>query len=561
MTRPSLLSATALATLLSLPAQAQQVTLLDLLSLDRLANIGGQVVISALRGVAEVTYAHMDIRPLDGRMILTGLTLSPYEDPACVITLDRAVITTAPLDQIAYGALDIDVVGFALGDGCLDRRDRSELAQMGITQTVLDRGQIRLEYDYATAGLTVDLLAQSAGQADLRGYAEFSYAAVDFDHEEPVLDLAYAEVEVTDRGSWQAVSAQIPPAMLLPDVMVPMLVQEVLPRYVDPAQAPAPVPAPVPTPTPEAPTDGKGDEGGDEETATPAAPQPAPQNSPEDEAAYAFIEASAQTFARFAADPGTLRLEFAPETPVRLDDDLFEDFGPFVAALSPMLFTDADRPDTRITAAEAALVQDWLEGGDTDLSTPDLLRYADAFLSGIGAPRDVNVAMDLLTPLLEDGNPEALDMALGTLDDLDPGFAYLIARNAAAQGDRLAFAHLDRLEAALPLLDVLDLQEEDADELMLTGDETGRELRQRAQDALSGLGAARRYSDAYLYALLALASGDAGAGLIVDELEAMSDRMAEDDAAHWDDMLADIRDHATELWFAAPDDDGDDDGE
>jgi len=543
MTRRSLLSATALATLLSLPAQAQQVGLLDLLSLDRLANISGQLVISALRGVAEVTYAHMDIRPLDGRMILTGLELSPYEEPDCLIALDRAVITTAPLDQIAYGALDIDIVGFELGEGCLETRDRSELAEMGITQTVLDRGQIRLEYDYASAGLTVDVLAQSAGQADLRGYAEFSYAAMDFDREEPVLDLAYAEIEVTDRGSWQVVSAEIPPAMLLPDVMVPMLVQELLPRYVDPSQAEAPVPAP------EAPTDGKGDE----DSAVPTTPQPPAQNSPEDEAAYAFIEASAQTFARFAADPGTLRLEFAPDTPVRLDDDLFEDFGPFVAALSPMLFTDADRPDTRITAEEAALLQGWIAGGDTDLSEPELLRYAHAFLSGVGAPRDVSVAMELLTPLLETGNAQALDMALGTLDELEPGFAYQIARNAAAQGDRLAFAHLDRLETALPLLDVLDLQEEDGGDLTLTGSETGRDLRLRAQDALSGLGAARRYSDAYFYALLALASGDAGAGLIVDELESMSDRMTEEDAAHWTETLDAIRDRANDVWFAAPD--------
>lgn len=535
MTRRFLLSATALVPLLALPARAEPVTLLDLLTLDRLANMGGQIVMNALRGVAEVTYAHMDIRPLDGRMILTGLELSPYDDPDCLVTLDRAVISTAPLDQMAYGALDIDVLGFEVGDGCFVRSAQADLAQVGITETVLDRGQIRLEFDYATAGLTVDFLAQSSGQADISGHVEFSYVALNFDREEPVIDLAYAEIEVTDRGSWQVISADIPPAMLMPELIVPMLVQELLPRYVDPGQ--------VQAPEPDAPTDGK-----EQEEGAPA--QPSPQNSPEDEAAYAFIEASAQTFARFAANPGTLRLEIAPDTPVRLDDDLFEDFGPFVAALSPMLFTDTDRPDSRISAADAAMLQDWMAGGAVDLGDADLLRYAHAFLTGVGAPRDAEMAMALLTPLLETGNPEALDMALGTLDDLDPAFAYQIARNAAAQGDRLAFAHLDRLEAELPLLDLLDLQEEDGGDLMLSGDETGRDLRDRAQDALSGLGTARRYSDAYFYALLALASGESGAALIVDELEAMGNRMSAEDATLWADMLAGVHDRANAAWFA-----------
>ncbi|WP_306046226.1 hypothetical protein [Nioella sp. MMSF_3534] len=541
MIRRFLLSATALVPLLTVPARAEPVTLLDLLTVDRLANMGGQIVINALRGVAEVTYAHMDIRPLDGRMILTGLEVSPYEEPDCTITLDRAVITTAPLDQIAYGALDIDVLGFELGDGCLSERDRGDLAEIGITEMVLDRGQIRLEYDYASSGLTLDILADTAGLAELRAHAEFSYFAVNFDREEPVADLAYAEIEVTDQGYWSIISPEIPPMMLLPEVIVPQLVDELLPRYVDPDQAPAPAP------TPEAPSDGKGDE----ESPAPT-PQPAPLNSPEDEAAFAFIEASAATFARFAANPGTLRLEFAPEAPVRLNEDLLDEFGPFVAALSPMLFTDADRPDSRITADEAAEIQTWIDGGDVEFGDADLMRYAHAFLTGIGAPRDPGLAMELLTPLLETGNPDALDMALGTLDALDPGFAYQIARGAAAQGDRLAFAHLDRLEAAMPLLDVLELQEEDGGDLNLAGDETGRELRQMAQAALSGLGAPRRYSDAYFYALLALASGDAGAALIVDELEAMGDRMPDADATQWAETLAAIHDRANTVWFASP---------
>lgn len=537
--KPLLLSTT-LAGLLATAAGATPVTLYDLFSLNRLANMGGQLLVSALRGVADLRYAHMDIRPLDGRMILTGLELSPYEQPDCLVTLDRAVITTAPLDQIAYGALDIDVMGAEMSEGCFSASERRDMAEAGITRFALDRGEIRLEYDYASAALTVDAQGVSEGLAEMRAHVAFDYFAVNFDAEEPVADLAYAEIELTDRGVWSALGAQIPPAMLSPDVLVPMLVGEVLPQWRDPS-----VPLPTPEPAP-APSDGKGDEN----PATPATPAPPPVNAPELDAAYDVIEAGVAAFLAFAESPGTLRLEFTPEAPVRLTEDHFEDFALFVADLAPALLTDADRPDTRLTREDGDLISDWVAGGDVPFSDGDILRLSHALLSGVGVPRNPERAMELLTPLLEAGHAEALEMALETLDALDPAFAYRIAREAAAAGDRMAFAQLDRLEALVPMGDVIALQEETGDRPEFDGTEPARALRARAEAALTGLGAPRRYTVAYFYGLLALASGDMASASIVNELETMADRMEEEDAERWLGLLGQVNDHASEEWFA-----------
>lgn len=537
--KPLLLSTT-LAGLLASAAGATPVTLYDLFSLNRLANMGGQLLVSALRGVADLRYAHMDIRPLDGRMILTGLELSPYEQPDCLVTLDRAVITTAPLDQIAYGALDIDVMGAEMSEGCFNASERRDMAEAGITRFALDRGEIRLEYDYASAALTVDAQGVSEGLAEMRAHVAFDYFAVNFDAEEPVADLAYAEIELTDRGVWSALGAQIPPAMLSPDVLVPMLVGEVLPQWRDPS-----VPLPTPEPAP-APSDGKGDEN----PATPATPAPPPVNAPELDAAYDVIEAGVAAFLAFAESPGTLRLEFTPEAPVRLTEDHFEDFALFVADLAPALLTDADRPDTRLTREDGDLISDWVAGGDVPFSDGDILRLSHALLSGVGVPRNPERAMELLTPLLEAGHAEALEMALETLDALDPAFAYRIAREAAAAGDRMAFAQLDRLEALVPMGDVIALQEETGDRPEFDGTEPARALRARAEAALTGLGAPRRYTVAYFYGLLALASGDMASASIVNELETMADRMEEEDAERWLGLLGQVNDHASEEWFA-----------
>ena len=540
MSAKPLLLSTTLAGLLATAAGATPVTLYDLFSLNRLANMGGQLLVSALRGVADLRYAHMDIRPLDGRMILTGLELSPYEQPDCLVTLDRAVITTAPLDQIAYGALDIDVMGAEMSAGCFSASERRDMAEAGITRFALDRGEIRLEYDYASAALTVDAQGVSEGMAEMRAHVAFDYFAVNFDAEEPVADLAYAEIELTDRGIWSALGAQIPPAMLSPDVLVPMLVGELLPQWRDPS-----VPLPTPEPAP-APSDGKGDEN----PATPATPAPPPANAPELDAAYEVIEAGVAAFVAFAETPGTLRLEFTPEAPVRLTEDHFEDFALFVADLAPALLTDADRPDMRLTREDGDLIAAWVAGGDVPFSDGDILRLSHALLSGVGVPRNPERAMELLTPLLEAGHAEALEMALETLDALDPAFAYRIAREAAAAGDRMAFAQLDRLEALVPLGDVIALQEETGDLPDFDGTEAARELRGRAEAALTGLGAPRRYTVAYFYGLLALASGDMASASIVNELEAMADRMEEEDAERWLGLLGQVNDHASEEWFA-----------
>ncbi len=543
MSRPILLGATALVTLTALPAHAGPTTVWELFTIDRVANLGAHWMVTALRGVADVTYAHMDLRPLDGRMVLTGLHVSPYEEPDCDITVDRAVVQTAPLDQIAYGAVSIEVMGAEVGPGCFSESDLEDMAQMGLSRLVLDRGHLDLDYRFSTGAMSVEISALSEGLAELHGLAEFDYFAVNIDAEEPVADLAFAALTVTDRGGWGVLSAQIPPQMLAPEVLLPSLVDEMLPQWRDP-NAPPPVEV-IPEPT--APS-------GDKDQPAPApAPQPAPMpvtNSAEDEAGYAFLEDAVAAFTRFTANPGTLRLEFAPEAPVRLTEGMFEEFGTMVLALSPTLMTGAEAPETRVSGADLALLEDWMNGGDAELSGADILRYANAFITGVGAPRDAETAMDLLTPLLQTGNPEAIAMALDSLDALDPEFAYRIARDAAAQGNRTAFAQLDRLEAALDMEEVVSLQEAGPADPTYTGNESASDLRDRAIASLTGLGAPRRYSYAYFYALLALASGDEAAASIVDEIEAMGDRMSDDDAGHWAEFLGEVHDEVDNRWFA-----------
>src|SRR5690606_20840536 len=92
------------------------------------------------------------------------------------------------------------------------------------------------------------------------------------------------------------------------------------------------------------------------------------------------------------------------------------------------------------------------------LSAEDRLRIGSALASGTGAPRDLRQAMVLLAPLIEAGNGEAALLLAQALEYRDPEQAYLHALAAAERAAPKAAGLLDRIEAALPLARVLELQ-------------------------------------------------------------------------------------------------------
>jgi TPR repeat protein len=479
--------------------------------------------------VAEVTYTSLDIRPLSGRMVMTGLSAAPYDMPGCLITMDRLVMTTAPLDQIAYGALDIDVMGVEVGPGCLSARELDDLAETGITELVLDSGRVRLEYDYATAGLRVDLQAVSGNLAEVSAHLMFDYVALNLDTEEPVADLAYAEIELTERGIWANIARQIQPVMLSEEVLLAGLLEELLPDYVAPEGG-----APAPS-------------GGKDEEEAAGSP-----NSPELDAAYEALARGAAAFASFAADPGVLRLELAPAEPVRLTEDHFEDITLFIADLAPALMTGADRPDPRLSAEELAALAIVAGGEAVTLDRDARMRIGAALITGRGVPRNPALAIEVLAPLMDAGDVAAIDLALPEFTEEDAAYAYRAALLAAAGGSRQAAAMLDGLEETIGAGDVELVQweveggggwAEDP-----TGSETARELREMASAAFLGTERPRNYRTAYRLALLAQALGDVAAGGIIAEIEAMTNRMDDEDADIFGNGLRFEQQEALALW-------------
>ncbi len=508
-----LLCATALSTAAISPAAANPVTLWDLLSIDRMANIAAQWSVAVLRSFADVTYTHMDVRPLEGRWIITGLHIAERDrfGPACEISIDRAVIQTPPLDQIEEAGFQLDLIGIEAARSCLDPDVTDMLDALNMPSLVLDRAGADLSYWVASGSAQAEYYADAPGIAEIRGLVDLSYLAFDADREEPIAEFAFGELELVDDGLWTAISSMMPPQLMNQDALAAMMRAELLPDATPPSPA----------------NDDKGEE---------AALAPTTDLTE----AEATIDQIAAALSAYANDPGRLVVNFEPDAPIPLSEDLFdqfEDFPVFAQTMQPQFVYGDPSLSTQLTAEDIAVISAWLDGAEVAFSEPDQLRYAEVFLTGIGAPRDEALALDLLTPLLEAGSDEAIALALDTLDLLDPRTAYRIALNAAAAGDRGAFAQLDRLERDLPDRAVLRAQAAVAMSAELDGTETARALRDLAFGHLVGLDSTRNYARAYSLATLALALGDTAARNILDEVDRMADRAADSEFEAWEEAL------------------------
>ncbi|MEJ2030439.1 MAG: hypothetical protein P8X66_11395, partial [Maritimibacter sp.] len=107
----------------------------------------------------------------------------------------------------------------------------------------------------------------------------------------------------------------------------------------------------------------------------------------------AMIDDGAAQFAAFLADPDQITLRLAPATPVRLSENTVDDFARFALLMQPEVITGTPPVAQVVTGADMEAIKGWLDGDEAALASSDALRMARAFMTGIGVPRDADMAM------------------------------------------------------------------------------------------------------------------------------------------------------------------------
>ncbi|RNF34775.1 hypothetical protein [Paracoccus methylarcula] len=234
----------------------------------------------------------------------------------------------------------------------------------------------------------------------------------------------------------------------------------------------------------------------------------------------------AETAKAFIAEPARVTAEIRPDQPIAFDSTEWET--PLDAAtLFKPGFSNA------LPTPPVALIVD--PAGDGE----DPRALGLALARGQGVPQNISRAIELLTPMQDDG-----EVAL-TLADLktasDPAAAYAHALTAAETGTSGALSMLDRIEARMSTADLLAAQPAADSDLPDSVFASAVALRDAALAREEGAGAPRSYALAWRLASLAAAAGDSPARSLMARLDA---RFGADPA--W----IDIRDETADLALA-----------
>lgn len=516
---PALARALALPLALALPgaALAQQPSLWDLITPERIVTRIVQMGIMGLRTQADITYGGITVSPLTGLVALTDVSLRPRPPwdttGTCEIRLDRLTIRSAAVDEADIVRLKAQATGAALPGTCLPPEVQQGAQMVGVGDLGLSRLTMDIDYRISSGAAAVHLYARADNLASVSLDGDFAYfwfdGRRDMDEPLPVAHLREARLTVENLGGWDLVKPLIPPPFTDPasaGQAVDMLFAEI---------------PPMPPGTPEA-------------------------------AALSSLQASAiEGWAAFLASPRALVVEtgFDPGAPVFLNPLVLEDQPEaLLGYLQPVVSLTSARARA---AVPAAILQQAREAAD-QLGAPERLQAGLALASGVGAVRDVAAAAVLLAPLAEQGDPEAAVALARALEGRDPAAAYGHALTAAAAGAPLSGALLDRIEARLPFATVLAEQAKKVEgvEHPASALEDLGLIREQAAMRLTGRGQTRSYATAALWALIGTAAGDAESADILEEIDERV-RLAGPEAAEvWAAQEAAAVELATSAWIS-----------
>jgi len=491
-----LTTTTALVCALALPLHAQStaapppaetpLTIWDVISFDRILTLFVQSFMPTLRVLADVRYAQIDVDAVRNRIALEGVRITPFlpyaEADACSVTADSLTLSGAPVDRQQGYAINITLDGAVMDFDCLPPDARPMVGLLGVENLRLDRAQILTNYDFASGGADISLVADLDDLLTLTANADLDYISYRMNLEtEEVRPAAYVnsvKVTVEDRGVFAVGQRMAPPEMLAPENVGP-LVQGFLSQTLADLNAPG---------------------------------------APLTDAQQALAVEAAAVARKTVQDPGLIVIESAIETaPVRLDEADFEDPAALLEALNFTVGTAPRAVSTGISGAELKQAIDGLLPSERNLDV------GRALVTGVGAPRNITLGLRLLDPLAKDGNAQATYLMAVAMADTAPDTAYRLALHAASKGMPGALSLLGDLEDGLSLQQILDVQD-----AMLGGGgpvasdyESLGQIRRAARGHLRGTTRIRSYRAAYYWASVGAAAGDAASVAIRDEIDTL----------------------------------------
>ncbi|MFV0302282.1 MAG: hypothetical protein ACK5IP_15660 [Paracoccus sp. (in: a-proteobacteria)] len=464
--------------------------------------IGGltRAVISYSRMIADIRYGSLAVDGGRGSLVLRDLKIAGLgQYDACRVSLDRLQVSGISLLAQEEAATRLDLAGLSVATRCFGMNGAMIAAVIDDDAIRLDTVALDLTQSAGSGALTVNLEAIAPGLARIEGGADFDYFSFiipDFFEQiaaggsddtpaDPMAQNA-GEPAMGARGTLSAAH------LSLEDLGGWQKIRPILPPG---ATGPEALAALV--------------------NAEPGTPS------------HRFQQALAGALEAFIARPGRITAEIRPAAPLNFDSSGWNSPDQALALFQPVFSNAAPTPPL-------ALIADPENGAD-----PRALGLALA--KGAGLPQNTRRAIELLTPLQQDGEV-ALALA-GLKTATDPGAAYGHAIEAARLGAPGAKAAMDRIEARLTAEQLFAAQPGAETPLPEDAFASLVRIRDAALAHEQGDGVPRSYALALRLAGSAAAAGDGPARALLARLES---RFAGDPA--WAELRAAAADQALADW-------------
>lgn len=279
---------------------------------------------------------------------------------------------------------------------------------------------------------------------------------------------------------------------------------------------------------------------------------PAADPSTAPQSVFAFTDMVEGAITRFLLEQDQIALSIDPAQPVRIQD---------LEALDRV-----DR-DAVVRVAALELFNPRLQASPVlpapvivDVNAPevDLETRATALITGVGAPRNLDQAIELLAPAAQDGDVTALELLIRALRvrdaEGDAAAAYAAALAAEALGSTEGGSMAAEIATTLPIEVMLLVETEALDETQqpelkaaaADGDVTA--MRRLALAYEQGEGVHRNHLEAYRWATLAAAGGDVAAARVRDRMAARFELATAGEQALWSERLAAVDAEALAQW-------------
>lgn len=475
-----------------------------------------QYGIFAVRTQTNMTYSGLSIDPVENRATIYDVVITPVlgrsDFATCHFSMDTISIKGSPLNESSTIRIGIEVSGLKVSPACILQPPLSDLAALRLEKLEMPRMSIDLRYDLPSGQASVLAYTIVEGLGAVTVDADFHYLAAGparglSDSPVPIASLSSMSFQIEDGGLWNRVS--------------PLLSEQ----FTNPATGPARVASILnsfrPTILGEAPS------------------------SASSQGFDAFAQSVQTAAEKFLVSPKQLLITtgFDPADPVLLDltaydtnpGQLFADLRPVVSVLP--------------VSAKRAASLDKLRAAITNyrsLNDAERREIGLALLTGEGAPRNLELAIELLSGLPTAGEPDTSFQIAQALASRTPARAYSYAIQASIDGAVGATALLDEIEPKLDAEAIFGAQKglDDLTQDMPNSSGEMRELAARYFDGRNG----RSYVLASYWARLAAAAGDRASLYLLNDIE---DRMAALGATSaWQKLEVPIADRAVGDWVS-----------